>query len=42
LSRGWKRFIGTLEDEFAEKVPEEFAGVLAKINDILHALRGAS
>lgn len=38
LSRGWRRFIGTLEDEFAEKVPKEFAEVLAKINDLLRVL----
>jgi len=38
LSRGWKRFIGTLEDEFTKKVPKEFTEVSAKINDLLHAL----
>ena len=38
LSRDWKRFIGTLEDEFAENVPEEFMEVIAKIEDLLHAL----
>lgn len=38
LSRGWKRFIGTLEDEFANNVPKEFVEVVAEIEDLLHAL----
>lgn len=38
LSRGWKRFIGTLEDEFADNVPKEFVEVVAEIEDLLHAL----
>lgn len=38
LSRGWKRFIGTLEDEFADNMPKEFMEVVAEIEDLLHAL----
>lgn len=38
LSRGWKRFIGTLEDEFAENMPKAFMEVVAKIEALLHAL----
>ena len=38
LTRGWKRFIGTIEDEFAAKVPKEFIEVLAEINDLLRLL----
>lgn len=38
LSRGWKRFIGALEDEFADNMPTEFIDVVAEIEDLLYGL----
>lgn len=38
LSRGWKRFIGALEDEFVKNMPKEFMEVVAKINELLQKL----
>lgn len=37
LSRGWKRFIGTLEDEFTKNMPKEFVDVVVKINELLQS-----
>lgn len=38
LSRGWKRFIETLEDEFAKNIPREFVEVVTKLNELLKNL----
>ncbi len=35
LSRSWKRFIGTLEDEFSVNMPKEFMEVVARIEELL-------
>jgi len=38
LSRGWKRFLNTLEEEFQQNVPAEFLEVVANINQMLELL----
>jgi hypothetical protein len=38
LSRNWKRFIGTLEEEFQASVPSEFLAVIDKIDNMLKDL----
>lgn len=38
LSRGWKRFLGALEDEFRGSVPTEFLQVVEKVDEILGLL----
>jgi len=38
LNRNWKRFIGTLEEDFQQNVPTEFSEVIEKIDQILTVL----
>jgi hypothetical protein len=38
MSRNWKRFIGSLEEEFQGRVPAEFAAVIEKIDLLLKTL----
>jgi predicted nucleotidyltransferase component of viral defense system len=38
MSRNWKRFIGSLEDEFQGRVPAEFVAVIEKIDLLLKTL----
>jgi len=42
LSRGWKRFLGTLEEEFSENIPKEFSDLVVTINDLLKLIRSTS
>ena len=39
LSQNWKRFLGTLEEEFRGVMPKEFSDVVSKISQLLKVIQ---